>query len=382
MLWRDTRALVREIRGDVAVSEHKFSGGQIILEQFFVFEAIAGVEQRGKMGIHVCECTEFAVQIPGGHTAEKALVARKSDGGVRDTAGLHGASEHIELCAFAGAVDSFEHNQFAASRHRERQSSISSCEFGSLRGANEWRKILRDKMQHMARAATSIAENIERVRERIARAAERSGRNPEQIVLVAATKTVSETAIRAAYDAGVRAFGENRVQEWESKQLELADLKASWHLIGHLQSNKARRAARLFDWIDSVDDVPLAIKLDEAAGETNEWLAVLIEVQLDPRETKSGVAQVDLPAAADAILQMPHLQLRGLMAVPPQSEDPRDARPYFRRLRRLRDDLEQQFGRSFPELSMGMSHDFEVAIEEGATQVRVGSAIFGERARK
>ena len=237
-------------------------------------------------------------------------------------------------------------------------------------------------MQRMARAGTSIAENIERVRERIARAAERSGRNAEQIVLVAATKTLSAAAIRAAYDAGVRAFGENRVQEWESKQPELTDLKASWHLIGHLQSNKARRAARLFDWIDSVDDVPLAIKLDEAAGETNEWLAVLIEVQLDPRETKSGVAQVDLPAVADAILQMPHLQLRGLMAVPPQSDDPRDARPYFRRLRRLRDDLEQQFGRSFPELSMGMSHDFEVAIEEGATQVRVGSAIFGERARK
>lgn len=234
----------------------------------------------------------------------------------------------------------------------------------------------------MSRAAPSIAANIEQVQERIARAAARSGRSPDEVVLVAATKTFSAEAIRAAYDAGIRAFGENRVQEWESKQPRLTDLKASWHLIGHLQSNKARRASRLFDWVDSLDDVSLGMKLDEAAGETNEWLAVLIEVQLDPRETKSGVAQVDLLVMADAILQLPHLQLRGLMAVPPFCEDPGDARPYFRRLRRLRDDLEQQFGRKFPELSMGMSHDFEVAIEEGATQVRIGSAIFGERPKK
>jgi len=232
----------------------------------------------------------------------------------------------------------------------------------------------------MRRAAPSIAENIARVQERVARAAARSGRRAEEVVLIAASKTFPAEAIRVAYDAGIRAFGENRVQEWESKQPELADLKASWHLIGHLQSNKARRAARLFDWIDSVDDVSLAVKLDEAAGETNEWLAILIEVQLDPRETKSGVAPADLPTAADSVLQMPHLQLRGLMAIPPFCQDPADARPYFRRLRRLRDDLEQQFGRSFPELSMGMSHDFEVAVEEGATQVRIGTAIFGERA--
>jgi PLP dependent protein len=231
-------------------------------------------------------------------------------------------------------------------------------------------------------AASSIASNIERVQARIARAAERSGRRPEEIVLVAVSKTFPAEAIRAAYDAGVRAFGENRVQEWEAKQPELTDLKPSWHLVGHLQSNKARRASRLFDWVDSVDDAALAMKLDDAAGETNEWLAVLIEVQIDPTETKSGVAQVDLPTLAEAIVQMPHLQLRGLMAIPPFAEDPRDTRPYFRRLRRLRDDLEQQFGRSFPELSMGMSHDFEIAIEEGATQVRVGSAIFGERAKK
>jgi PLP dependent protein len=234
----------------------------------------------------------------------------------------------------------------------------------------------------MPRAVSSIASNVERIQERIARAAARSSRRPEDVILIAASKTFPAEAIRAAYDAGVRAFGENRVQEWEAKQPDLADLKPSWHLIGHLQSNKARRASRLFDWIDSIDDVELAFKLDAAAGETNEWLAILIEVQVDPTETKSGVAQVDLPALAEAVVQMPHLQLRGLMAVPPLCEDPRDARPYFRRLRLLRDDLERQFGRSFPELSMGMSHDFEVAIEEGATQVRIGSAIFGERAKK
>ncbi|HEV2422591.1 MAG TPA: YggS family pyridoxal phosphate-dependent enzyme [Candidatus Acidoferrales bacterium] len=234
----------------------------------------------------------------------------------------------------------------------------------------------------MPRTTSSIAANVEHVQQRVARAAARSDRRPEEIVLVAASKTFPAEAIRAAYDAGIRAFGENRVQEWEAKQTELADIKPSWHLIGHLQSNKARRASRLFDWIDSVDDVALAAKLDDAAGETNEWLAVLIEVQVDPTETKAGVAQVDLPAVAEAVIQMPHLQLRGLMAVPPFCEDPRDARPYFRRLRRLRDDLEQHLGRSFPELSMGMSHDFEVAIEEGSTQVRIGSAIFGERAKK
>jgi len=234
----------------------------------------------------------------------------------------------------------------------------------------------------MARARSSIASNLEHIRERMARAARRADRQPEEIVLVAVSKTVSADAIRAAYDAGVRAFGENRVQEWEDKQPQLADLRASWHLIGHLQSNKARRASRLFDWIDSIDDAPLALRLDEATGETNEWLAVLIEVQLDPAEKKSGVAQNDLPSLAEAITQMPHLQLRGLMTIPPFCEDPRDARPYFRRLRRLRDDLEKQLDHSLPELSMGMSHDFEIAIEEGATQVRLGTAIFGERAKE
>jgi pyridoxal phosphate enzyme (YggS family) len=237
-------------------------------------------------------------------------------------------------------------------------------------------------MPFMPRAGTSVSENVDRVRERIARAALRGDRRPEEVVLIAISKTFPVEAIREAGEAGVRAFGENRVQEWEAKQPQLADLQASWHLVGHLQSNKARRASRLFDWIDSVDDIALAAKLDESAGETNEWLAVLIEVQVDPSSAKSGVSPQDLPALAESIAQLPHLQLRGLMAIPPFCEDARDARPYFRRLRRLRDDLQTQLGRSLPELSMGMSHDFEVAIEEGATQVRLGTAIFGERPAK
>lgn len=234
----------------------------------------------------------------------------------------------------------------------------------------------------MPRASTSISENVDRVRERIARAALRGDRRPEEVVLIAISKTFPAEAIREAYEAGVKAFGENRVQEWETKQPPLADIQASWHLVGHLQSNKARRAARLFDWIDSVDDIALAAKLDEAAGETNEWLAVLIEVQVDPSESKSGISPQDLPVLAEAVVQLPHLQLRGLMAIPPPCDDPRDARPYFRRLRRLRDDLQTHLGRPLPELSMGMSHDFEIAIEEGSTQVRLGTAIFGERAPK
>ena len=234
----------------------------------------------------------------------------------------------------------------------------------------------------MPRASTSVSENVDRVRERIARAALRGDRRPEEVVLIAISKTFPAEAIHEAYEAGVKAFGENRVQEWEAKQPQLADIQASWHLVGHLQSNKARRAARLFDWIDSVDDIALAAKLDEAAGETNEWLAVLIEVQVDPSESKSGISPQDLPALAEAVVQLPHLQLRGLMAIPPPCDDPRDARPYFRRLRRLRDDLQSHLGRPLPELSMGMSHDFEIAIEEGSTQVRLGTAIFGERAPK
>jgi pyridoxal phosphate enzyme (YggS family) len=227
--------------------------------------------------------------------------------------------------------------------------------------------------------AASITSNVERVRERIARAAGRCGRNADEITLVAVSKTFPAEHIRDAYAAGIRHFGENRVQEWESKCPVLADLPATWHLVGHLQSNKARRAARLFRTIDTVDSVPLAQKLDRAASELGKQLPVLIELRLAPEATKAGVSEAVLPPLAEAVLALPHLRLSGLMAMPPYFEDPEDVRPYFRKLHELRDATSRRLGCALPELSMGMSHDFEVAIEEGATQIRLGTAIFGAR---
>lgn len=229
---------------------------------------------------------------------------------------------------------------------------------------------------------TEIAKNLERVRERIARAAKRAGRSGDEIGLVAVSKTFPAEAIRAAYGAGVRDFGENRVQEWESKQRALADLDATWHLIGHLQSNKARRAAYLFRRIDSVDDLSLAKKLDAAAAAEGKNLPILIEVHLGDETTKSGVAEADLAALAESVAPFAHLDLVGLMTIPPFTENAEDTRPHFRKLRALRDDVSRRLGRKLPVLSMGMSHDFEIAIEEGATEVRVGTAIFGERTRQ
>ncbi len=255
----------------------------------------------------------------------------------------------------------------------------------------------------MGLETTSLAANLEAVRGRIVRAAQRARRRPEEITLVAVAKTFPAESIRLAYAAGVRHFGENRVQEWEAKQPLLADLDATWHLVGHLQSNKAARAARLFHSIDSVDSVALAQKLDRALGGQSfssdknavsagnnvgaqpaaplpvKSLAVLIEVCLAPEETKSGISEAELPALAEAVLGLAHLDLRGLMCIPPYFDDPEQARPYFRKLRELRDALSRQLNRVLPELSMGMSHDFEAAIEEGATQIRLGTAIFGLR---
>jgi pyridoxal phosphate enzyme (YggS family) len=229
----------------------------------------------------------------------------------------------------------------------------------------------------------AIAHNLSRVWERIARACERSGRSRSEITLVAISKTFSAEAIRAAHAEGQRHFGENRVQEWEAKSKELADLNATWHFIGHLQSNKARRAAQLFNQVDSVDSVALAQRLDAAPEQLQKRLPVLIEVRLSAEQTKTGVAEADLEHLAQSILSLPHLELRGLMTIPPYFEDPEKVRPYFRRLRGFRDFLGGRCSQSSPVsltvLSMGMSHDFEVAIEEGATEIRVGSAIFGNR---
>jgi pyridoxal phosphate enzyme (YggS family) len=227
-----------------------------------------------------------------------------------------------------------------------------------------------------------IDANIERVRERISRAAKRAGRHGDEVTLVAVSKTFPAEAIRAAYDVGLRHFGENRVQEWESKQRLVADLDATWHLIGHLQSNKALRAAYLFRRVDSIDDLALAKRLAAAAAAEGKNLPVLIEVHLGDEATKSGVAATDLPALAEGIAPFAHIDLVGLMTIPPFAADPELARPYFRKLRELRDDVSRRVGRKMPVLSMGMSHDFEVAIEEGATEIRLGTALFGERQPK
>jgi pyridoxal phosphate enzyme (YggS family) len=226
--------------------------------------------------------------------------------------------------------------------------------------------------------------NVEAVRARIAGAAGRARRNPDEITLIAVSKTHPAEAIRAAYDAAVRHFGENRVQEWEEKREGAANLGATWHLIGHLQSNKAARAAKVFDCVDSVDDFALAQRLDRARGEMSagKKLRVLIEVQVAAEEAKSGVQPNAVTSLVEKVAALPHLDLAGLMCIPPFVENPENARPFLRQLRELRDNVRQQTGITLAVLSMGMSHDFEVAIEEGATEVRVGTALFGEREKK
>jgi PLP dependent protein len=228
---------------------------------------------------------------------------------------------------------------------------------------------------------TSLLENLLRIQERIAKAAARAGRHAEEITVIGVSKTHPASAIREAYEAGIRHFGENRVQEWEGKRAGTEGLAAAWHLIGHLQSNKTARAARLFHSVDSVDDFAIAQRLDRAraeAGITGK-LRVLIEVRVAPEETKSGVEIGELLDLAKKIVELPRLQLAGLMCIPPFLEEAEQVRRYFRRLRVLRDGLKKGFDMELSVLSMGMSHDFEVAIEEGATEVRVGTALFGQR---
>jgi pyridoxal phosphate enzyme (YggS family) len=228
---------------------------------------------------------------------------------------------------------------------------------------------------------TSFRDNLLRIQERIAKAAERAGRRAEEITLIAVSKTHPASAICAAYEAGIRHFGENRVQEWEGKRAGTDGLLAQWHLIGHLQSNKTARAARLFDSIDSVDGLSIAQRLDRARAEAGIGgkLRTLIEVRVAEEETKSGMGIEELRTAAQKVADLPRLQLGGLMCIPPFLEKAEQVRPYFRRLRELRDELAGKLGLALPVLSMGMSHDFEVAIEEGATEVRVGTALFGQR---
>jgi len=229
-----------------------------------------------------------------------------------------------------------------------------------------------------------VAENIALVRKRMNAAAMRAGRNIDDVTLMAVSKTVPPELIRAAYLAGVRVFGENRVQEFAEKVDALRDLSdAQWHMIGHLQTNKAAKAAELFAAIDSIDSLRLAQKLNFAAQQAGERLEVLVEINVGGEAAKTGVApqSQELEKILEAAHSLDHLEIHGLMTIPPLTNDPQEARPYFRKLRQLQ---KQISARRLPEvsinvLSMGMSHDFEIAIEEGSTCVRVGTAIFGER---
>jgi len=232
----------------------------------------------------------------------------------------------------------------------------------------------------------SISDNIAAVRERMYAAARRARRRSEEIALMAVTKTHPPERIREAHAAGLRLFGENRVQEFAGKADALANLAdASWHMIGHLQTNKSSKAAELFGAVDSVDSVKLAEKLDAAARSLGKKLNVLIEVNVGGESAKSGVA-LDSRELEELLLAVPRLEglsFQGLMTVPPFSDEPEEARPFFCKLRELRDAIA---ARKLPAvgmdvLSMGMSHDFEVAMQEGSTCVRVGTAIFGERAK-
>ena len=229
-----------------------------------------------------------------------------------------------------------------------------------------------------------VAENIAMVRERIHAAAKRAGRNVDEVTLMAVSKTVPTELIRTAYAAGVQVFGENRVQEFVEKVGALRDLSnAEWHMIGHLQTNKAAKAAELFAAVDSIDSLRLAQKLNSAAQQAGKRLAVLIEINVGGEAAKTGVApeSQELDKLLQAAPSLEHLEIRGLMTIPPLTDDPQEARPYFRKLRELQRKImaRQAPGVSMDVLSMGMSHDFEIAIEEGSTCVRVGTAIFGER---
>jgi pyridoxal phosphate enzyme (YggS family) len=226
-----------------------------------------------------------------------------------------------------------------------------------------------------------IEENVAKVRERIAAAARRAGRNPEEIRLVAVSKTVDPERIRRAIKAGVKILGENYVQEARGKIAELGR-EVAWHFIGHLQSNKAKTAVRLCDWIHTVDRPSLAQELDRAALREGKQLPVLLQIRLGGEPTKSGTVADEVFPLVEELSRYKNLAVRGLMALPPFFDDPEESRPFFRELKKWSEQIagENIPGISMEELSMGMSNDFEVAIEEGATLVRVGTAIFGPRA--
>jgi PLP dependent protein len=231
--------------------------------------------------------------------------------------------------------------------------------------------------------AEEIRERLARVLEQIARAAERAGRSEKDITLIAVSKTFDPVTVQQAVLAGARDLGENRVQEALTK-VSMVEGDVRWHLIGHLQSNKARQAVETFDVIHTIDSVQLTERLDRLAGETGRRPTVMVQVDLAHEPTKSGADEGDLPSIIRALDAAQNLNFRGLMVIPPFFDSPEQTRPYFQRLRGILEDLNRQRGpdQRLTELSMGMSHDFEAAIEEGATMVRVGTAIFGSREKK
>jgi len=237
-------------------------------------------------------------------------------------------------------------------------------------------------MANVDPAEGQLAARLASIRSQISAAARRAGRDSGDVKLIAITKTHSPATVSRAIDLGVTDVGENRVQEAEEKIEEVGNDELRWHLVGHLQANKARRAVVLFDVIHSLDSIDLARRLDRLCiEEERESLSVLIQVDLGHEETKSGVDESDLMQMVEDIRSLTRVKLIGLMTLPPFFENPEDSRPFFARLRGLRDELASRgsFGDRIGELSMGMTHDFQVAIEEGATMVRIGTAIFGER---
>ena len=228
-----------------------------------------------------------------------------------------------------------------------------------------------------------LAARLASVRARIEAAAQRSGRSSDEVILIAISKTHPASSVKLLIELGTVDVGENRVQEAEEKFTEIGSDKARWHLVGHLQTNKARRAVNIFEVIHSIDSVDLARRLDRICiEEGRESLPILIQVDLGHEETKSGIDESELTHLVENLGSLTRLKLVGLMTLPPFFEDPEQSRTFFRRLAELRDELARQgaFGEGRGELSMGMTHDFEVAIEEGATMVRIGTAIFGQRA--
>jgi pyridoxal phosphate enzyme (YggS family) len=234
-------------------------------------------------------------------------------------------------------------------------------------------------------SALELAARIEAVRERIARAAERGGRSAQSVTLVAVSKTFPADVVREAFDAGLRHFGENKVQEAEAKYAALDDLREAglvWHGIGHVQSNKASKAVRIFDRIHSLDSVGLARRYERLASEAGARVRALVQVNLAGEASKSGMPEAEVLPALREMGGLEHVSVEGLMILPPWSEDAEQARGWFGRLRALRDEARDAGLLAGEDLSMGMSHDLEVAVEEGATLVRVGTAIFGPRVRR